>query len=198
MIRGSLTIIDTETPRLVALRQSVAKPKAMNAAAGRRVERELRGHFLKKDRQGNRRGWARSHFWNRRIRTSTAFAGATDAGATVEISDPAIEQKIHGGTIRAKRSKFLALPLTEEAKMKGSPREWGKKELRLIVTPRGAFLMKRTTNAQGEKGGLNAMYKLKRSVTQDADPTALPAKGVLEAAVDDEAEKFYARQLARK
>lgn len=201
MISGAITIRDTETPKLARIRGLVKRPKALNAAAGKRAERELKKHFLGKDREGNRRGWVRSHFWNQ-IRQSTALTVATDTGAIVEIAHPAIEQKIRGGIIRAKRGRNLAIPLTDKAKAAGSPREWNDPSALVpIKTKRGLFLVLSTYQAhtgssiKGQR--LIAMYKLTPSVNQDKDPTALPPEGAIESALDDEAEKFLAREEAR-
>lgn len=124
MIASSVQIADAATPELIRIRGLVKRPRGLMAAAGKRVAKELRQHFAEKDAKGNRRGWHRSHFWNRRIRQSTSMTAATDNSAEVTIAAPEFIQKLRGGTIRPRRGRMLALPLTSRAKKARSPREW--------------------------------------------------------------------------
>lgn len=198
MISGTIQINDQATPELLRIRAQVKRPRALMAAAGKRVERELRSHFLAKDSEGNRRGWVRSHFWNKRVRQATSFTGATDTTAEVEIASPEFVHKLRGGTIRPKRGRALAIPLTNRAKKAGSPREWDDDALFPLKTKRGLFLMIATLGKGrgGIKGQrLIAAYKLLPKVTHRPDPTALPPEGNLEAAVEDEALKYLRRSI---
>lgn len=159
--------------------------RGMMAARGKRLERELRAHFLKKDREPNKKGWPKSHFWNRRIRTSTVLTSVTPSTAEVSIADPAIAQKIHGGTIRPKQAKYLSLPAAAEAQGR-SPRLFAD----LHFEPRrGAKVKGALVNASGK-----TIYLLATHVTQSPDPTALPTMASLEAADADETAKYLARR----
>ena len=104
-----LSVTDGATPLLTRLYDRVApgRRKPLMTVLGRRTERTFRRHFQARDAEGNKRGWPRSHFWNR-IRRVTAFKGATDSAAKLAISDPAFAFKVHGGTIRPITAKALA------------------------------------------------------------------------------------------
>ncbi|ACB76701.1 hypothetical protein [Opitutus terrae] len=169
MIRATV-IANTATPVLNALYNRVApgRRKPLMTAVGRRVERLLRRHFTARDAEGNKRGWPRSHFWSR-IRRATAFAGANDVAAKISISDPALAMKVHGGKIYPTAGRQnLALPLRPEAKIAGSPRAKLIPGLFVLVGPGRAWLARREDRA------LRLYYKLVKSVTQTADPRALP------------------------
>jgi phage gpG-like protein len=116
MIGGGVQVQDAATPALAAIARLVRAPRGLMAAAGKRVEKEYRGHFLALDRQGNARGWPRSHFWARRVRQATSLTSVTDTGAKVTIASPEFGHKVRGGTVRPKRGKFLAIPMTPQAK----------------------------------------------------------------------------------
>lgn len=209
MITGAVHIRDTDTPALRMLAARVQRPRALMAVAGKRVEKELRSHFSDKDRQGNAQGWPRSHFWNRAVRSSTAFQGATDTSAEVAIAAPEFMQKLRGGRISAKRGKFLAKPLTARAKAAGSPREggWRGGTLTFIRLPDGRALLvealhtrlsfRRGRAVGGKEAGGEAQYILLRSVNQKPDATALPPDKAINDAIDDEAEKFFTRERLR-
>lgn len=206
MIGATVHVADLATPRLLALRAQARRPRAVMAAAGKAVERELRAHFTRLDRKGNAKGWPRSHFWARTVRAATAFTGATDTSAEVQIASPEFAQRLYGGTLRAKRTRFLAIPLTARAKAAGSPREGGWRGAPLIFlrTSSGRALLiesaytalafRRGRVAGGRAMGGEAQYLLVRSVRQRPDPDALPASGVLERVVEAEAARALSRQ----
>lgn len=157
---------------------------------GRRVERFLRKHFAARDQEGNRRGWARSHFWNR-LRRATAFAGATDSAAKVVVSDPAFAFKVRGGTIRPVSAKALAIPLREEAKVAGRPRARLIPGLFILKTGRGVYLARREDRA------LRLYYKLVKSITQRADPRAMPLRHLVFADLMTAVTSFLNRDVKR-
>jgi hypothetical protein len=140
------------------------------ALLGKAMEVTLRGHFLARDREGNGRGWPRSHFWNRRVRANTSLTEVTPTAATVSVASPEFAHKMTGGTIRPKRGRALAIPLTAEAGKAGSPREGGMPGL--FKVPGLPFLA--VTKGRGRSRVLEIQYKLQASVTQPADPRALP------------------------
>lgn len=205
MLTASITITGAATPELARIRNLVKRPAALMAVAGKRGEKHLRGHFLKKNSEGNAQGWPRSNFWNKRVRQATSFAGSTDTTAEIRIASPELAHKITGGKVTAKRSKFLAIPLTAKAKAAGSPREggWGGNDLVLTPTADKSKMLLRealaSTIGNGKRRitGGEAQYILLRSVTHKADPTAMPPQAEFEAAIEDEAGKFYLREVLR-
>ncbi|CAN5351951.1 hypothetical protein BH09VER1_BH09VER1_28410 [soil metagenome] len=190
---------DTATPELNRIRGLVKRPKALMSAAGKRVEFVLRAHFLKKNQEGNRRGWTRSNFWNKRVRSATSFTGATDTTAQVTIASPEFIHKLRGGKITAKRGKFLSIPLPDRAKAAGSPREWdGPEKLVPRKTSDGYMLGVAQPGQAGNRGQrLTMMYLLVKSVNQKADPTALPPDAEIQTAIDQEANDYFNRELSR-
>ncbi|GAB4178758.1 MAG: hypothetical protein Fur0032_19300 [Terrimicrobiaceae bacterium] len=192
---ASVDIRDTATPELRRIAGMVRRPRMLMQAAGKRVETELHEHFLARDAEGNSQGWKRTHWWNREVKKATAYQGATDTEATVSIASKQFLHKLRGGRVRAAKGKFLSIPLTNQAKTKGSPGEWttkGDGQLQFIRSRQGvAYLFP----GKGRRHG--ASYLLLKSVVHKADPDALPRSGKIEAGIDDEAGKYLRRELAR-
>ena len=194
VLNAEVKIQDLATPKLDALLRQTKRPKGMLTVVGRRVENVLRDYFLQRNEEGNKQGWPRSNFWSQTVAAATRFEGATDTEATVRIASREFLHKLEGGTIRAKNGRMLTIPLTEEAKKKGSPSEWNdKKDLFVLKSKKEnrAYLARK----KGKKD-LELLYLLIASVHQEKDPRALPPKGTLEAAAEDEAGKFLERSLA--
>ena len=105
---------DGASPALARITASLTDRKPLHAVLGKRGEIEARAHFESRNSEPNKQGWPRQQFWAR-IRTATAFTSADDSGAVVTIADPAINQKIYGGTITPKEGTYLALPAIAEA-----------------------------------------------------------------------------------
>lgn len=197
-----IEIKDLASPQIAKLAGALKSPRPLLAAAGKRVEVDLRAHFLRRNAQGNRQGWPRTNFWNR-IRKSTALDHVNDQEAVVSVSDPAINQKLHGGTITPKRGKYLAIPARAEA-YGHSPRDFD--DLEFIPTARGGMLVQRVQSLlrRGKKGfrsggkpGGGTFFFLVKSVTQAADPEALPPREDLDAAVHAEVRAWISRRLSR-
>jgi hypothetical protein len=145
--------------------------RPLMALLGKSLEVQLRAHFLSRDGEGNKRGWPSKHFWNTEVRGNTALRDVTESRATVAIASPAFAHKVEGGTITAKRSRFLAIPMTAEAYRAGSPREAGMTGL--FHVPGTQFLAR--NRGRGKSAALEIQYMLVASVTQARDPRALPS-----------------------
>ena len=186
----TITLQDNLTPELARMRDALTHRRPLHAALAGHVARDLRAHFTKLERRGNKRGWPRRHFWNREGRQNTAVTEISDAGGTVTIASVAIAHKVMGGTIRAKRSKYLAIPVSREAYKAGSPREG-----RIF----GLFALKGRLVAAKDKQGkkLITHYILKTSVFQRADPNALPPPADIEATVQRETESWLRAHAAK-
>jgi hypothetical protein len=191
----NVEVLDMASPELRRIAAELERPVLLMQAAGRRVEKDLKAHFRSRNDEGNEQGWVRSHWWNREVAKATAYQGATNTDATVSIASRQFLHKLRGGTVRAANGKFLALPMTNEAKAKGSPGEWTSKgdgKLQFVRSREGrAYLFP----GEGEAHG--AAYILLKSVTHKADPRALPPQADLDAAVGDEARRFLTRILRR-
>ena len=186
---------DEATPALQALSNQLAparrRPFAM--VLGRKAEGIYRSWFRRREATaGNKKGWPRQHFWARMAkRTALLDAQTTAERAVVTVADPAIQMKIHGGTIVAKQAKFLAIPLRREAYgVRPSARTIpGIFFLRSKRT--GAFLVRKEGNA------LRAYWRLVARVTMRPDPQALPPRSQVSADLLRTGEAFVARSLGR-
>lgn len=155
------------------LAAKLSDAKRLNAAVGRGFERTLRRHFRELDKRPNRRGWRKSHFWEK-IAADTVFAGADDNRAVVSIgsdSGPKFAAKVFGARIRPKSGKkFLAIPAIE-ARYGVSPSSLNKNELQFRRTRRGGLL-----GVIRADGTMQVHYWLVRKADTPRDPDALPKK----------------------
>jgi hypothetical protein len=81
----------------------------------------------------------------------------------------------YGATIKPKKGKYLAIPLTKEAQAAGSPRAFS--DLRFVNAKDGKLLMVRDKKKRGGKTESEAMYLLVKSVT-------LPERSFIRASFD--------------
>lgn len=205
----AVKIIDTASAKLRAIADCLTRRKPLNAALGKRGEVVLRDHFAERESEPNAKGWPKQHFWSR-IRQATAFAGADEDGATVIINDPALAQKVYGGTITPKEGKYLAIPAIAAAAGR-SPRSFANVHVmvRTIGGVRKAVALVENVSTpisfgrprkdgsrkmtRGETQGGEVAYWLVEKVTQSADPRALPLDREVSDALLDEAQRFIER-----
>lgn len=159
--------------RIERLAAKLSDAQKLNAAVGRGFERTLRRHFRELDKRPNRRGWRKSHFWEK-IAADTVFAGADDNRAVVSIgsdSGPKFAAKVFGARIRPKGGKkFLAIPAIE-ARYGVSPSSLDKNELQFRRTRKGGLLGQIRAD-----GTMQVHYWLVRKADTPRDPQALPKK----------------------
>lgn len=205
---------------LVRVEGELRNPKALNDALGRRLARELQGHFRARNREPNKMGAKKTNFWVD-VADATAMTEATANGATVTIAESRYRIHLFGGTIKPTGGrKFLTIPLVKEARalrVREYENKTGKKLFRLpgtgvLVerTDKGAdrFLASNSTGVIRGKTGfrkigigggslVRAVYALKTSVTIKKDPRALPPNPALIEALSDTANK-WAERINRK
>jgi len=196
-----------EVTRLIALEKSV-EPVRILKAAGKQLETDLQDHFSARNSEPNKRGFPKRNFWAG-IRRSTALASVSDSEAVVSISNPAINQKVYGGTITPKSGRALALPMNADADKAGSPRALPTNFLHLIVTKSGVYLVEREATKIGlsrrKKGGYRPTgemggrfwYHLVPSVTQKKDERALPEPSYLEGSVTAAIRGVFEKELEK-
>lgn len=185
MIATTIRITDQATPALARLAQALGRPRPITEAAAQATVVELQKHFLARNREPNKRGWTKQNFWTKEGRNKTAIDDLQDTRAIVAVASPAVAHKFTGGTIKPKRGKYLAQPLTDRAYQAGSPREGGIDGLFPIVSRGRIFLATR------EGPAIRVQYMLRTSVTHAADPRTLPDSATLGTA----AEKAAGRAL---
>lgn len=156
---------DEVTPHLRKLLQEAGGNGPLARVLGRAGANALKKHFRERNRTPNKLGGARTNFWSR-VAESVQSPRPAPGKVVIPVSHPAIAQKVFGGTITAKKKKNLALPIAPEAHGK-SPRVFPL--LQFAMTRAGVKLLGLPGN-----GGVKWLYVLKRSVTQNADPEALP------------------------
>jgi hypothetical protein len=175
--------------RLNAFGAELKRPVAGMKAATRAVGGVLKKHFRTKNQVLNKKGWKKQGFW-KQLRDSVQET-FTDTSGSVVVNDPRFLQKVYGGTITPKTGKALAIPL--KAEFYGvNPATFAKDRFFLLKSKKGknlGFLAEKQAD-----GSLKLCYVLRRSVTQAADPTALPPLAELEAA----AMKALSAQLERE
>lgn len=166
--------------QLDALAARLKRPQALSLILGREAVNQLRRHFQEKDRkEPNQLGGRRQHFWRSVAQSVQAPRSSSDGqSVTVAVSHPAIAQKVFGGVIRAKRSRYLTIPVQKESY--GRTAETFEREMGVKLfffrpkDGRQAFLVRGLPNEK-----IRIEYVLKPSVNQKADPDALPNTAAL-------------------
>lgn len=221
MIRISITT-DAADARafLVRIEGEIRNPKSLNDALGRRLARELQGHFRARNTEPNRLGGVKTNFW-KDVADATVMTEATETGATVTIAEAHYRIHLFGGTIKPTGGrKWLTIPLVREAhgrRVREYEKQTGRKLFRLpgrkVLMERtghgsDSFLAANSTDTIRGKNGyrkvgigggstLRAVYALAGSARIKQDPRALPTQEQLLSALNDTAGKWAAR-LTRK
>lgn len=180
MITIRVTVQDNASATIRRVGEAIARPRAIVEAASQAVVVGLQKHFRARNSEGNKRGWPSKNFWVKEGFNKTGISSISDTEATVSVASPAIAFKQRGGTITAKRGKYLAIPLTAQAYAAGSPREANMPGLVFCGGRLGgnAFL----GVPSGQFKSIVRHYLLTPKVTQAADPRALPDQATLESA----------------
>lgn len=162
-----------QVEQIEALQKRLSDAKGLNTAVGKAFEKTLRTHFRSLDRRPNKRGWKKSHFWQK-IASDTVFAGADESKAVVAIGNSSgskLAAKVFGARIRPKSGKkFLAIPAIE-ARYGVSPSSLDKNELQFRRTRKGGLLGQIRAD-----GTMQVHYWLVRKADVPRDPQALPKK----------------------
>lgn len=191
----AVNITDTLTPHHRQVMGTLASTRPLMARLGKTLEVALKRHFERLQSRPNKRGWPKKNFWTH-VRRSTALNKIQEREAVVAISDPRFALHLYGGTVRAKRARALAIPLTAAAYAAGSPREGATPNLFVLKSrSRGAFLAEAEPFAR--RGTVRLWYALKAAVTVPKTPDALPPESDIAAALDREA-RAYLDAIAAK
>lgn len=185
---------DLATPKLKAIifQLEPSQRRAMLARLGKQLEVLLKAHFALRESEpshATRQGWAKQHWWAREVRAKTAFREADDKRAIVGIDSRQFAHRANGGTIRPGPGKrALAIPLRGEA--------YGVLPRSGIIPglfPVRSKVLGKAWLAAREDGALRFYYRLVPSVTQEADPRALPPVADMQAALEARAQKEIER-----
>lgn len=193
----TITVHGNAESVLSATAQAAANSRPLLGAAQAAVVDGLKRHFLARNGEPNRMGWAKRNLWTTEGVEKTAPGALTATSAEVRVSSPIIAHKLTGGTIRpGPGRRALAIPVDEEAYLAGQPSLKVIPNLKLVkVGPKGrqtAVLAQDTGHDQ-----LEIKYRLVPAVTQPADPRTLPPPDTLAQAAGDAAAAALARQVRR-
>jgi len=188
-VRIDLRTVDGASGVLAAISDKVTSRRDLNVNLADRGIEELQAHFA--SRPPNKQGWPSQGFWAK-VSGATLRGPVDESSARIDIAEPAINQKIFGGTITPKGGrKYLALPAIAEAYGK-SPLVFDFLEP-LFSRRQGRVIALIEKEQQGKGWGGRVWYWLVKSVTQRADPQALPPEKAFAAALLDEAKQYLAR-----
>ena len=145
----------------------------VHTVGARGVTKYLKEFYRKKDAtEPNRLApGRRTHFWNRRIGGNVQAPKPEGTGKVVVAIGKAgiLEHKIKGGTITAKRSKYLTIPLAPEA--------YGRKarrfpDLFVIKSKKGNLLLVKPDRSSGDvpRKKFNAKKEAKRKLPKTERP----------------------------
>ena len=112
----------------------------------------------------------RTHFWNKRIGGNVQAPKSEGAGrVVVAIDGDILPHKIKGGTIRAKRSKYLTIPLVAEAYARSARRF---PDLFVIKSKKGNLLLVKPDKSSGDvpRKKFNAKKEAKRKLPKTERP----------------------------
>lgn len=171
MIALDVQIRDGATSPLRAVRDAYAAGRHLKviAASGSNTVRE---HFRQLDRQRHRSA-ARFHFYSRAADATTPLVRGSSA--IVRVDQEGIGLRVHGGTVRPRLAKYLAIPVDDIA-IGRRPREFSGTEFRV--------------NRSSGKGvitlGDRVLFALTRETVHLPDPSVLPDGEELLGAVSDD------------
>lgn len=204
----SISTKDNLTPQLAELNAALS-PERLNPRIGAAATETFRRHFANLDStRQNSLGGGRTHFWAQAAR-GTHFDVLQD-GVKISVSQVGARQRVQGGEIRPVNAKWLTIPARAESYGKRAGEFsnlrfviFRKDELAALISGSGGATVTRKTKG-GEvstpvKGATEGtvMYWLKKSVTQEADPTAIPSKEQILADINTTVSNYLAR-LSRR
>lgn len=122
--------------------------------------------------------------WSDRVATGWGLVRATSAGVAIENRTIGLAHKVEGGTISAKRKRYLTIPLVPEAHGRRA------KEYSESIAP--LFRIKNClAEADDSEQGFRPVYALKKSVTHKPWPGALPPESLYVTAFMEAAKQAY-------
>jgi hypothetical protein len=145
----------------------------------------------------NQLGAKRTNFWND-VADSVFAHDQTQTSVKVGIGHTAINQKIEGGTISAKRGTYLTIPISAEAYEHPSPalNYWDGRGRAFWKRPNG-MLVGTVDQVGGGKSRVTWQWWYTPEITQDPTPYALPEPSGMQADLDRTRDSFIARKLAQ-
>lgn len=172
MVGFEVRVEDSASPRIKAIEGAYARGahRTVMAASGANV---VKDHFVKRDRQKHR-GKSNFHFYATAAKATSHEVRGNHA--LVRIDHVGIGLRRFGGTVRPRVSKFLTIPVADEAHGR-RVREFGS-DVQFIV------------NRRSGKGvvtlGGRVLYALTKKTVHGADPSVLPTdREIADQVIDD-------------
>lgn len=176
--------LDVSMPKLPpAVEHPELAVKAMLEASARAMSVTLIRHFRAKNAKGNAKGFARSNFWSQAADSVTT---RTEADAAIaEVRKEGVKLRLLGGTVRPKNG-HRALAIPADPSVAGMwPSEYagkggGAKTFLLWREGENRGFIGTAVKGQAEP---KVLWWLVSKTTHKPDPTALPDKAAMAAAV---------------
>jgi hypothetical protein len=176
----SIKISDGISPELKRIADEVKRPKTLLQAGAKAVQMSIKKKLKELQAKGNAKGWPSAKFFaggKNSVEKNVGIVSVTDEMAVIDIADVRFAHHVKGGEVRAKRSKYLTIPLTAQAYAmggKGTLREsWP--QLKLISLSGGRRYL-----ATIEGKTVTFHFVLKESVVHKPHPDSLPDAKVLQ------------------
>jgi hypothetical protein len=173
-IKTTITVtgLDEVTSSMLALQSTEVRRRAINAGADDALVVVKKyygvGGSALWSGTGPTQGAGRKKTqWWRKVESNWSVASTSSTGATLSnINTDGFSHKITGGTISAKRAKFLTIPIVPEAH--------GLSAKTYSKTIKPLFRVKNLLVQEDKDGKIKPIFVLKKSVTQKAWKGALP------------------------
>lgn len=209
---GVAFVIDEVTPLLERVKTAAAA-QGLALVAARAVGGLVKEHLYGLDVERHQFG---RHFY--RQAGDSVTTGVVPQGAVVSVTQTGFRQRLFGGTIRAKNSRYLTIPAAPEAHGKRA-REFNDLDFAVVENPetgalqpalvRRAQTLIKYRRVKGAAGVTlqakpvatlmpEVMYWLTPSVTQEADPSVLPYGEQMSVRATDAIKNRFARLALRE
>jgi hypothetical protein len=173
-IKTTITVtgLDKVTSSMLALQSADVRRRAINAGANDALSVVKKyygvGGSALWSGTGPTQGAGRKKTqWWRKVESNWSVASTSTTGATLSnINTDGFSHKITGGTISAKRAKYLTIPIVPEAH--------GLSAKTYSKTIKPLFRVKNLLVQEEKDGKIKPIFVLKKSVTQKAWKGALP------------------------
>jgi hypothetical protein len=108
--------IRVKLPNIEALKLDPDTITDVLTVGARATSNYLKKFYREKDsKEPNKLGGRRTHFWNRQIGGNVQMPVTEGGKVIVGIDSAILPHKVKGGTIKAKRVKYLTIPMIAEA-----------------------------------------------------------------------------------
>ena len=159
-------------PAIERTASGIGNPQALLKVLGTAVAETMRGHFLARDAEPNKKGWPKQHFW-KDIADATVRGEPSADRIEVVVADRRFALKVYGGTVRPVEARALAIPMNRIA-YGVRPRVLADQLGVPIFQPRKSDGVGAGFLAARIEGEFVVLYSLVRSARHEPDQRAMP------------------------